>query len=314
MPNMPYPRNTPDSPFTSVQKTNRYSPSSSAVIQDPGNNFTHDISATGGIATFLKCPRCFWLKRRDGWDKPGTPSFRLNERLDELMRGTFEAHRNDVPPSVYPALAAAGYNAPPWEDPAECLRLTGDAQYREKVLGEWVNPTSRTGNKSGWRGARLVGHLYGPNNELNVYGELDEICVMPNGELLVVDFKGKYSDDSKLQDLSYGYNVWLKIQMDVYAWLLEKHGFQVYSEAIILQMNAQSSTQTQMSDGKIEFRPIIVPHTLDTTWINAVLDDILVCLASATPPAPGIYPKPTRANPANTVDCDYCVYRDVVPS
>ena len=308
---MPYPRNTAISPFKSKPKPNIFDPKKSAEIQKPGHNYTHDISATGAFAAYLKCPRCFWLQRREGWDKPSTPPFMLNKRLDQLMRQTFDNLRFATTPTVYPPLAAAGYNAPPWHDPAECQRITGDSEFREKVLGVWLNPKSQ--KPTGWRGARLVGHVYGPNGEFNAYGEMDEICVMPNGKLLIVDFKGKFSEDYKLTDLSYGYNVWLKVQMDFYGWLLEKKGFDVHDECIILQMNAHTS-QTEMMDGKIEFRPLVVPHTLNTSWIEPVLDEMLATLNASSPPPPGLLPAPTKKDPGATAECDYCVYRAHVPA
>lgn len=311
MPHMPYPRNIPPQPFKPTPKPNTFDPTKSAEIENAGRNFTHDISATGAFAAYLKCPRCFWLQRRVGWNTPSTPPFMLNKRLDQLMRQTFDNLRFAATPTAYPPLAAAGYDAPPWHDPAECQRVAGDPEFREKVLGIWPSPKSQ--KPTGWRGARLVGNVYGPNGEFNVYGEMDEICIMPNGKLLIVDFKGKYSEDQKLTDLSLGYNVWLKVQMDFYGWLLEKKGFDVHDECIILQMNANTS-QTEMMDGKMEFRPLIVPHTLNTSWIEPVLDEMLNVLKGTSAPPPGRLPTPTKKDPGATVECDYCVYRAHVPA
>src|SRR3989344_348388 len=59
---------------------------------DPHSKEPFALSRTK-IASFMECPRCFYLDRRLGVKRPDFPAFTLNSAVDTLLKKEFDIHR-----------------------------------------------------------------------------------------------------------------------------------------------------------------------------------------------------------------------------
>src|SRR3989344_4517655 len=62
-------------------------------VYAPGSKEPFRLSRTR-IDLFLNCPRCFYLDRRLGIDRPGIPAFSLNSAVDKLLKNEFDLLRD----------------------------------------------------------------------------------------------------------------------------------------------------------------------------------------------------------------------------
>ena len=209
----------------------------------------HSISRTK-IENFLECPRCFYIEQRYGVGRPDTPSFTLNNAVDELLKREFDVHR--VNGTRHPLLKAYGLDAVP---------------LKHEQLEEW-------------RDARFRGvtYVHTPTDFL-VRGGIDDVWEESDGTLIVVDYKA--TSKRKEIELYAAY----KRQAEVYQWLFRKNGFKVSDTAYFVYVNAKSDAKA--FDGKLEFEVMLIPHEGDDSWIEPILHDIKKCLLSDTAPERG---------------------------
>jgi len=73
---------------------NKYKQRGKKYIYSPKSKEPFRISRFG-METFLECPRCFYLDRRLGLDRPGLPGWPLNDAVDHLLKNEFDLLRKN---------------------------------------------------------------------------------------------------------------------------------------------------------------------------------------------------------------------------
>ncbi len=203
------------------------------------------------IENFGECPRCFYMEARFGVARPETPSFTLNNAIDELFKREFDVYRTNSTP--HPLMKTYGVDAVP---------------FAHKELDAWRDALRRG-----------VQFLHEPTNLL-VRGGIDDIWQRPNGELIVVDYKAT----SKRSEISL-YEAY-KRQAEVYQWLFRHNGFKVSNTAYFVYANGKSDAKA--FDSKLEFTVELIPHEGNDTWIEPTLHRIRDCLMSDAVPDRGV--------------------------
>ena len=67
------------------------------------------------LENFIRWPRCFYLARRLGLDRPSMPGFTLNMAVDALLKKEFDLYRSKGEP--HPLMVKHGVNAVPFKHP-----------------------------------------------------------------------------------------------------------------------------------------------------------------------------------------------------
>lgn len=203
------------------------------------------------IESFTECPRCFYLEARFGVCRPDTPSFTLNNAIDELFKREFDVHR-DVK-TAHPLMDAYGIKAVP---------------FSHKDLDAWRDALRRG-----------VQYLHEPTNLL-VRGGIDDVWQNDKGELIVVDYKAT----SKKSEISL-YEAY-KRQAEVYQWLFRQNGFKVSNIAYFVYANGKADAKA--FDGKLEFDVELIPHEGNDSWIEPILFKIKETLMNEEVPERGV--------------------------
>lgn len=213
---------------------------------DPKSNKPFRLSRSK-IDLYLECPRCFYLDRRLGVQRPSMPGFSLNNAVDQLLKREFDSHR--ARRQAHALMKTYGVDAVPFDH----VELEA------------------------WRDSLRRGLAYtDPATNLTITGGLDDVWVNARQELIVVDYKATSTQkEISLEDKwKQGY----KRQMEVYQWLLKKNGFKVAPTGYFLFANA--SVDREAFDGKLEFALSLVPYAGDDSWVDGVVHDIHACLIS----------------------------------
>ena len=219
-------------------------------IFDPNSKEPFKLSRSK-IDNFLNCPRCFYIDRRLGVDKPPGFPFNLNSAVDALLKKEFDTHR--AKKQIHPLMKAYGLDLVPFSHPS---------------LNEW---------RENFKGVQF---LHKPSNFL-VTGAVDDLWVDKSGQIYVVDYKAT-SKDSEV-NLDSDWQIAYKRQMEVYQWLLRQNGFKVSDTGYFVYCNGRSDKTA--FDAKLEFDIKIIPYTGKADWIDKVLVAAHNCLCSSSVPA-----------------------------
>lgn len=226
------------------------------------------------VDLFCQCPRCFWLDKKHGISQPSGAPFTLNNLVDSLLKKEFDIHRakQDVPSF----LKALGIEAIPFAHP---------------LIEEWRN------NR---KGIQYVHEATG----LCLYGAVDDVWQLPNGELVVVDYKAKATGNAitlepkRKKDgeivKTDRYLISYKKQIEFYQWLFRKNGFKVSKTAYFLFANALKDRPS--FEDQLTFERTLIAHEGDESWIDPIIETIAKCLNN-------------EKMPSAAEDCDYCKYR-----
>ncbi|MBU6214434.1 PD-(D/E)XK nuclease family protein [Patescibacteria group bacterium] len=206
------------------------------------------------IDLFTECPRCAYLDMRLGVKRPSTPSFTLNNAVDELLKREFDIHR--AAGSTHPLVEKYGLNAVPLADDR---------------LEEWRDALRRG-----------IAYLHEPTNIL-VRGGIDDVWVNPKGDLIVVDYKAtsKKVGPSTEDDLYDAY----KRQVEIYQWLFRRNGFSVSPTAYFVYVNGKSDAKA--FDAKLEFDVELIPYAGSDAWVEPAIYDLKKMLMSDEIPPVG---------------------------
>ena len=201
----------------------------------------------------MSCPRCFYLDRRLGTDRPPGYPFSLNSAVDTLLKKEFDIHRASGTP--HPLMKAYGLDAVPLQ---------------HEKLEEWRDSLRRG-----------ITYLH-PKTNLFFTGGVDDVWVDPKGELIIVDYKATAKDGEVNLDAEWqgGY----KRQMEMYQWLFRKNGFPVSDTGYFVYCNGQ--TDRKAFDGKLEFDVKLLPYTGNDDWVEGTLIAAHNCLMGDEIPAP----------------------------
>jgi CRISPR/Cas system-associated exonuclease Cas4 (RecB family) len=202
------------------------------------------------LELFLECPRCLYLEQRYGVTRPETPSFTLNNAIDELLKREFDVRR------------AKGERHP------LCKEYNIDAiPFAHEKLEEWRDALRRG-----------IAYHHTPTNLL-VRGGIDDVWQGKKGELYIVDYKATSKRKEIELYASYGR------QAEIYQWLFRRNGFEVSDIAYFVYANGKSDAPS--FDGKLEFEVQIIPHKGDDSWVEPLLYTIKETLIAPEPPPPG---------------------------
>jgi CRISPR/Cas system-associated exonuclease Cas4 (RecB family) len=218
-------------------------------LYDPVSTVPFSISRSK-IENFLECPRCSYLDLCLGITRPETPSFTLNNAVDELLKKEFDIHRANG--TTHPLMKTYGLKAKPLKHP----------------------------DLSTWRDARFNGvkYVHAPTNFL-VRGGIDDVWQDEEGNLLVVDYKA--TSKRKEIELYAAY----KRQAEVYQWLFRQNGFKVSDNAYFVYVNGK--TDVAAFDGKLEFDVELILHQGNDAWIEPTLFEIHKTIQHHEPPPRG---------------------------
>ena len=222
----------------------------------------------GKFSDFLTCQRCFYLDRVRGLISPSMPGWTLNETTDVLLKKEFDRSRETQ--TAHRLFEAFGLvDAVPFDHPSI----------------------------DDWRDSLHHGLEYRvPGSNIVLTGGIDDIWFDRRSEqLIVVDYKSQASvypvtTESYLAGVYHG---GYKIQMDFYAYLLVKMGFDVSPTAYFYVCNANRSAPD--FGGKMLFEETLVPYGWNTDWIEPKVTEMIEVLASSE-------------MPPSTPACENCAY------
>ena len=207
-------------------------------LYDPASKTPFDISRSK-IDDFLKCPRCFYMDRRLGVAKPGTPPFQLNKAVDELVKIEFDEYRKKKEP--HPIMKAAKINAIP---------------FAHTDLNIWRDP---------FKGLRY----HHKETNFTVFGGIDDVWQKPDGELIVLDYKATWKMEQVTLEDEWK-DAW-KRQLEVYQWLFRKNGFRVANLGYFISFNAL--VDEKGFNNLLRFTPTLLPYEGNDSWIEPTLGE-----------------------------------------
>ncbi len=218
-------------------------------IFDPSSDKPFKLSRSR-LENFLECPRCFYLDRRLGIDRPDGPPFNLNIAVDALLKREFDIYRERG--EAHPLMKAAGVDAVP---------------FTHVDLEKWR--TNFTG----------VQYHHEPTN-LIISGAVDDLWVNGAGELMVVDYKATSTAETITP--SYTYRAGYKRQLEIYQWLFRRNGYKVSNTAYLVYANGRKDRDA--FDSRLDFELTVIPCEGDDSWVEACLHSAVSCLRSELAP------------------------------
>lgn len=229
-----------------------YNPRRTKNVFDPNTKEAFKLSRSR-IDLFLNCPRCFYLDRRLGVDRPPGFPFSLNSAVDALLKKEFDTHR--AKQTKHPLMAHYEIDAVP---------------LRDERMDEWRDALRRG-----------VQYLHKPTNLL-ITGGIDDVWVNVKGDLHIVDYKATSKEEEVALDADWqmGY----KRQVEIYQWLFRQNRFKVSDIAYFVYCNGK--TDKEAFDGKLEFDIKIIPHKGDDSWVEKAIERVYKCLSSEEIPRP----------------------------
>lgn len=197
------------------------------------------------LELFMSCPRCFYIDRRLGTDRPPGFPFALNSAVDTLFKKEFDIHR--VNGSKHPLIEKYGVDARP---------------VAHEQLEDW---------RFNFKG---IEYLHEPTNLL-IFGSIDDLWINSNDEYIVVDYKSTSTPD-ELNELNKDHHAGYKRQMEIYQWLLRRNGHDVSSTGYFVYANGK--TDREAFDGKLEFNVTLIPYEGDDSWVEQTVVEAHKCL------------------------------------
>jgi CRISPR/Cas system-associated exonuclease Cas4 (RecB family) len=192
------------------------------------------------LELFIDCPRCFYLDRRLGVNRPPGFPFTINSAIDHLLKKEFDIHRTGD--RQHPLIKAYGVDARP---------------AAHKMLNTWRN---------NFKGVRFH---HKPTN-LTIFGAIDDLWINSKDEYIVVDYKATSTKDEILE-LNKDFHKTYKRQVDIYQWLLRKNGLKVSDKGYFVYANG--NTDAEAFDAKLEFDVTLIEYKGNDSWVeNTVIE------------------------------------------
>lgn len=200
----------------------------------------------------LECPRCFYLDRRQGIERPRGPPFTLNLTVDALLKREFDVHR--ARGTRHPLMEEYAINAVPF--PHQDLSLWRDNFHGVQVLH--------------------------PRTNFLVFGAVDDVWTDREGGLFVVDYKATSTE--RVITLDDAWKGVYKRQMEIYQWLLRGNSFKVRDTGYFVYVNARKDRDC--FEGRLECSLQILPYVGKDDWVESALEEAHWTLLRETPPPP----------------------------
>lgn len=230
----------------------------------PGQTATYKLSRSK-IELYMQCQRCFWLGERLKIKRPDGPPFQINKAIDELFKKEFDVYR--VKKQPHPLMVEYKIDAVPF------VHKDLD-KWRENFVG--------------------IQSLHTATNLL-IFGAVDDIWVMPKGDLIVVDYKATAKKTEVTLDADW--QISYKRQLEIYQWLLRQNGFTVSNTGYFVYANGNAE-----ADGffdKVEFKTKIIGYTGSSDWVDDIIIKMKSCLDG---------PMPAVGDSIMGGECDFCAY------
>lgn len=230
-----------------------YNPRRSRNLYDPASDKPFRISRSK-IERFVECPRCFYIDRRLGTDRPPGFPFNINSAVDTLLKAEFDTHRLAGTP--HPLQRAYGLDAIP----------------------------ARRGEIDDWReNFKGVQYHHAPTN-LVITGAIDDLWVDRSGEYIVVDYKAT-AKKSPVTSIDQGWQIGYKRQMEIYQWLLRRNGLPVSDTGYFVYCTGRPDAEA--FDARIDFDINLIPYEGDDGWVEDTIVALHDCLNGDQVPEPG---------------------------
>lgn len=204
------------------------------------------------LEVFVQCPRCFYLDRRLGVERPSIPAFTLNSAVDALLKKEFDQYR--VKQQPHPLMIQHGIDAVPLAHP--CMD-----RWREVFQGVQFHDQQRN---------------------LILFGAVDDLWVSPEGKIFVVDYKststkGPITLEGPWKDA-------YKRQMEIYQWLLRKNDVDISNTGYFLYCNADKERVD--FQGQLDFILEIIAYQGNDSWVGDLIHQAHECLLGQEIPEP----------------------------
>ena len=230
-----------------------YSPKRTRNLYDPKSGEPYRLSRSK-IELFLECPRCFYLDRRLGVNRPKGPPFTLNSAVDALLKKEFDIYRDRG--EKHPIMEEHGIDAIPVSHP----KLD---EWRENFVG--------------------VQYHHQPTN-LTITGAIDDLWQDSQGEYIVAEYKAT-SKDKVITELDEEWQDSYKRQMELYQWLLRKNELPVSDMGYFIYCNGVTEKET--FNERLNFEVTLIPYGGNDNWVEDVIIEAHKCLTADAIPPPG---------------------------
>jgi len=221
-------------------------------LYDPESEKPFKISRSK-IDRYVECPRCFYIDRRLGTDRPPGFPFNINSAVDTLLKTEFDVHRAAGTP--HPLQMAYGLDAVP-------------APHAQ--INEW---------RENFKG---VQYHHEPTN-LIITGAIDDLWIGSRGEYFVVDYKAT----AKREPVTKMDAAWMdgyKRQMEIYQWLLRHNGLDVSDTGYFVYCTGRPDAEA--FDARIDFDIHVIPYEGNDDWVEPTVVELHACLNQDVIPAP----------------------------
>lgn len=198
------------------------------------------------LENFLRCPRCFYLDRRLGIDRPSMPGFTLNMAVDHLLKKEFDAYR--AKGEAHPLMQAHGVKAVP---------------FQHQDLEIW---------RENFKGLEYHHQL----SNFIITGAIDDLWVDASGQIFVVDYKATSKDGEVSLDDEWKESY--KRQMEIYQWILRNMGYQVSDTGYFVYVNGRKDFDA--FNGTLHFHTQLIPYLGNSSWVEQAVCDAWKCLCS----------------------------------
>lgn len=230
-----------------INKNNSYS------IESLKTNIKLSRSA---IEEYLRCPLCFYLKRKNGLKSLPMIPFTLAIATDELLKNEFDIYRLNG--KKHPIFVK------------EKLNL---------LVFDHININLWRSNFKGIR----INHK---DTNVEIFGAIDDIWINSDtGELHIVDYKST-SKSSEPSINGGGFGDSYKRQMEIYQYIFKKAGYKVSSIGYFLYVNGSKigTFFDEKLQGNMKFKYSIISYNGNDDWVEEAIENMINCLNSEKPP------------------------------
>jgi len=230
-----------------------YTPKREKNLYDPAGRAPFKLSRSR-IELYMQCPRCFYLDRRLGVERPPSFPYTLNNAVDMLLKKEFDLLRRSG--EAHPLMKKYGIDAVPAE---------------HDMLDQW---------RTNFKGVQTLHE----STNLLIFGAIDDLWKNSRNEYIVVDYKSTAKNEEIIaldKDWQDGY----KRQMEIYQWLLRRNGLDVSNTGYFVYCNG--NTRLEKFNGKLEFDLTLIPYEGHDEWVEGVINDIHKCLKGDSIPGSG---------------------------
>jgi len=209
------------------------------------NNNQQIKLSPNSLNLFLECPLCFWLEKREGIKRPPPYPYALNAAIDKLLKEEFDYYRRKG--ELHPMLIENNIQAKLFEN--------------QELLNEW---------RSNFKGIRY----YDSQLSATLFGAVDDILEFPDRKLAPLDYKSTGSKEANIYER-------FQLQMDVYAYLLEKNNFSTTGKGYLAFYIVNKEDGFE---GRLPFRRELKEIKTDPSRVPKLFRKAVALLESNIPP------------------------------